>query len=374
MFDPTVGRWLEEDPKGFDAGDPNLFRYVKNNPTNATDPSGQVIFTNGPDAAKAVWDWIKGMTGVELDQPHGLPVVYDWQTGRWAGSDKWVIQAVPPSDHRYDLLKYNADRNRDGAPTAPDDRATAMNRYNLLYATLSNSGISVYIPESVERIRVANHGEILVHPTDDTIERFPHMGPSRGVGRVWELANSHAGKPPVLSPKANAEEMEEARKYMNDNRVMFPRLKLNINYIIYGPTGRDGVRNYIHNYSCAGLVEVAQQLEWNWKAASQTRLPLEPVGRDYLEAQLRAIGFANKADNYDLEDNRMKIVVYGTKSTDNKIWPRHYALQTPDGKWIGKLGQLGPTIIHDDVKDLTEGAYGDIIGAYYSENHLYKKK
>ncbi len=40
MFDTTVGRWLQEDPKGFDAQDPNLYRYVKNSSTNATDPSG----------------------------------------------------------------------------------------------------------------------------------------------------------------------------------------------------------------------------------------------------------------------------------------------------------------------------------------------
>jgi uncharacterized protein RhaS with RHS repeats len=40
MYDPTTGRWLMEDPIDFDAGDANLFRYVGNNPTNATDPSG----------------------------------------------------------------------------------------------------------------------------------------------------------------------------------------------------------------------------------------------------------------------------------------------------------------------------------------------
>jgi hypothetical protein len=40
MFDPTVGRLLEEDPEGFSAGDMNLYRYVKNSPTNFTDPSG----------------------------------------------------------------------------------------------------------------------------------------------------------------------------------------------------------------------------------------------------------------------------------------------------------------------------------------------
>ena len=40
MLDPSIGRWFEEDPEGFDAGDANLFRYVGNDPTNETDPSG----------------------------------------------------------------------------------------------------------------------------------------------------------------------------------------------------------------------------------------------------------------------------------------------------------------------------------------------
>ena len=39
-YDPTARRWVSEDPKGFDAGDANLGRYVGNDPLNATDPSG----------------------------------------------------------------------------------------------------------------------------------------------------------------------------------------------------------------------------------------------------------------------------------------------------------------------------------------------
>jgi hypothetical protein len=37
-----AGRWLPQDPLGFEAGDYNLYRYVGNNATNATDPSGEV--------------------------------------------------------------------------------------------------------------------------------------------------------------------------------------------------------------------------------------------------------------------------------------------------------------------------------------------
>ncbi len=37
---PTLGRWLEEDPIGFEGGDINLYRYESNGPTNTTDPWG----------------------------------------------------------------------------------------------------------------------------------------------------------------------------------------------------------------------------------------------------------------------------------------------------------------------------------------------
>jgi RHS repeat-associated protein len=37
---PTTGRWTTPDPLGFAAGDVNLYRYVGNTPTLATDPSG----------------------------------------------------------------------------------------------------------------------------------------------------------------------------------------------------------------------------------------------------------------------------------------------------------------------------------------------
>lgn len=41
MYDSTIGRWTSEDPIGFAAADTNLYRYVFNNPTNLTDPTGE---------------------------------------------------------------------------------------------------------------------------------------------------------------------------------------------------------------------------------------------------------------------------------------------------------------------------------------------
>jgi RHS repeat-associated protein len=39
-YDPAVGTWASEDPIGFNAHDPNLYRYARNCPTNATDSTG----------------------------------------------------------------------------------------------------------------------------------------------------------------------------------------------------------------------------------------------------------------------------------------------------------------------------------------------
>jgi RHS repeat-associated protein len=61
-YDPKAGRWTAPDPVAFDGGDPNLFRYVYGNATNASDPSGLTeIYSSGPPiqrpiSAPAYWD------------------------------------------------------------------------------------------------------------------------------------------------------------------------------------------------------------------------------------------------------------------------------------------------------------------------------
>jgi RHS repeat-associated protein len=42
-FDANVGRFISTDPIGFEAGDANLYRYVNNSSTLATDPSGKIL-------------------------------------------------------------------------------------------------------------------------------------------------------------------------------------------------------------------------------------------------------------------------------------------------------------------------------------------
>jgi len=44
FYDPTSGRFISQDPKEFNAGDVNLYRYVKNRPTYYVDPSGEEVY------------------------------------------------------------------------------------------------------------------------------------------------------------------------------------------------------------------------------------------------------------------------------------------------------------------------------------------
>jgi len=40
MYQPSIGRWLQPDPKGFGGHDANLYRFVANNPLIYVDPMG----------------------------------------------------------------------------------------------------------------------------------------------------------------------------------------------------------------------------------------------------------------------------------------------------------------------------------------------
>lgn len=66
MYSPTLGRWIQNDPIEFEAGDPNLYRFVGNSPTNASDPSGLFIAFDDPKGAEAFLNQLKtkyGATG-----------------------------------------------------------------------------------------------------------------------------------------------------------------------------------------------------------------------------------------------------------------------------------------------------------------------
>ena len=60
MYDPTVGRFITEDPIGFLADDANLYRYARNSPLEQIDPAGtqgKPIVTDFENPNLSDWSW-----------------------------------------------------------------------------------------------------------------------------------------------------------------------------------------------------------------------------------------------------------------------------------------------------------------------------
>ncbi len=51
-YDATIGIWYSTDPIGFASGDYNLHRYVHNDPTDYTDPSGLIKFSRNENPTR----------------------------------------------------------------------------------------------------------------------------------------------------------------------------------------------------------------------------------------------------------------------------------------------------------------------------------
>jgi RHS repeat-associated protein len=67
-YDAKQGRWMQEDPIRERAGDTNLYRYVGNAPTDATDPSGLSWFSKIFGKAKKFVQHVAGEVGKWLDK------------------------------------------------------------------------------------------------------------------------------------------------------------------------------------------------------------------------------------------------------------------------------------------------------------------
>jgi hypothetical protein len=89
MYTPHVGRWLSEDPSGF-VDWPNQYLYVKNNPVNQVDPSGEepsVKNGGNQDCQIAIhcWQVLDPIFGFALQKHCGLTV-----NAPSLGGTKWV--------------------------------------------------------------------------------------------------------------------------------------------------------------------------------------------------------------------------------------------------------------------------------------------
>jgi RHS repeat-associated protein len=54
MYSPTLMRFLQNDPLGFGAGDPNTYRYEGNGPTGGLDPGGKQVIVGGTGTSSVI--------------------------------------------------------------------------------------------------------------------------------------------------------------------------------------------------------------------------------------------------------------------------------------------------------------------------------
>ena len=93
-YDAETGRFVGEDPLSFAAGDTNLSRYVGNNPTNFTDPSGMLAWW--PDDSPPISERDRGYAYYTDAIPYPIAEVYNWDTDRWDiyylhANDLWYV-------------------------------------------------------------------------------------------------------------------------------------------------------------------------------------------------------------------------------------------------------------------------------------------
>ncbi|MCA9498151.1 MAG: RHS repeat-associated core domain-containing protein, partial [Nitrospira sp.] len=107
-YDQNTGRFLSEDPIGFNAGDQNLYRYVFNNPVNFKDPFG-----GNPGI---VIQFIQGfITGAIGGLNPGGPITPAFQIGKAVGN---TARNIILSKGRRDPEDGNdkSDKEKEGKP------------------------------------------------------------------------------------------------------------------------------------------------------------------------------------------------------------------------------------------------------------------
>lgn len=123
-YDPNIGRWLEEDPIGFEGGDVDLYRFVGNNPTSAVDPSGLKV-------VKVV----NVRTGLHGYEPNSF---YAYVPDDEKNPLKYVLNGVRPliysvSGHeRIVPLSTNENELVKAAGSSPTDQQYAANILNII--------------------------------------------------------------------------------------------------------------------------------------------------------------------------------------------------------------------------------------------------
>jgi len=157
-YSPTLGRFMSEDPKLFDAGDYNLFRYCHNDPLDLTDPLGMDAVSNGDGTYHFTMrtDIVPNMIGGHVVDSHGSPL-------QCAGAGQFLTGTRTP-----DWKWHDAPQARHGGWTqgprvtkdTPNGTMIARQWENGVYP---NKGVNEYNAEAVKKDpSIINHTGIKV--------------------------------------------------------------------------------------------------------------------------------------------------------------------------------------------------------------------
>jgi RHS repeat-associated protein len=221
-YNPTLGRFMSEDPKGFDAGDYNLFRYCHNDPLDLTDPMGLDPFRN-PDGTyshvlRAEYQDISKVTGRYVVDSKGVP-------RQCAGAAQFLAGTAKGADGK----PHDAPSARNGAwiQGAPLTKNTPNGTMVASYwenGRYPNKGINQYTQEQRERGEI-NHTAIKVgwdkgkailldqwQGKGGQLERRPY-DPKKG---DWSVVNTTTAS----DPKRSTSTLEDAKEVDDQNTTI----------------------------------------------------------------------------------------------------------------------------------------------------------
>ena len=93
-YDPTVGRFLSEDPIGLLSGDHNLYRYVLNAPLNFRDPSGLEIISFGIGGEGSALGGGSSIYGIAIAHDNNSPWYEGWSSGFYRTNSIGLIAGI----------------------------------------------------------------------------------------------------------------------------------------------------------------------------------------------------------------------------------------------------------------------------------------
>ena len=105
VYNPSTGRFLNEDPVGFAAGDANLGRYVGNRTTNGSDPSGMEDPSGSQGAFTADWFYDTSSQSNQFNPSNGII------RSAWQEFFKRTLLDVPDldTDSNFNQMDWNGD-------------------------------------------------------------------------------------------------------------------------------------------------------------------------------------------------------------------------------------------------------------------------